>query len=106
LPSKLKEKCLETITNKNTDFTRDSTAKFSKGNFIVCAKSTDDWQRANLTKINDLIKKANRSRKYVLIWDRLGTASTYFESMEIYVPIASMQEQIKNGKLTIKKAIK
>jgi len=60
-------------------------AKYEQFAFNFCAPdtSTDKWPRIATKDLGFIISKVRRAKKYLLIWDRAGTCTTYFRSMEI-----------------------
>ena len=47
----------------------------AKGKFTLCDDSTDKWPKANMGEICIQTEKALRAKKYLLIWDRIGTTT-------------------------------
>jgi hypothetical protein len=98
---------METLSPKKIEDTKSSNGSMidlseipvTKGNFTLCAKSTTNWPTANIASISLHVAKALRAQKYLLIWDRIGSTTTFFSSMEKMVDLEKLLDKVKTKKM-------
>jgi hypothetical protein len=64
---------------------KDELTGLNRGDFTVCDKTTEKWPKLNLKDMQFHVEKALRAKKYLLIWDRVGTTSAFFKAMEVII---------------------
>lgn len=58
--------------------------------------ATDEWEKANVGDLKWHVEKSLKNRKYLLIWDQVGTCPVYFDSMEILNETGLLKEKVKS----------
>jgi hypothetical protein len=61
--------------------------------------ATAEWEKANVGDLQWHVEKSLKNKKYLLIWDQVGTCPVYFDSMEILNETGLLKEKVKSKEL-------
>jgi hypothetical protein len=72
-----------------------SLASSQSNESIIHVAVTSEWEKAGAGDLKWHVEKALNRKKYLLIWDQVGTCPLYFSSMEVLNETGLLKEKVK-----------
>jgi hypothetical protein len=81
------------------EYSEISLASTQSNESIIHVAATSDWEKVGAGDLKWSVEKALNKKKYLLIWDQVGTCPLYFSSMEVLNETGLLKEKVKEKQI-------